>query len=138
MFSEVSDIKLGKTNTWHTIVLAEEFTVGASASGEGYGAILPLTDRDGKYLIVVINTSSSTPSVVKIKAGNGMQATTFEPTLTLGPSSKAIIQIESGYFKYVKDEGEMKVESPETSIVGKVFLTSSTSSVVVKLIHMVM
>ena len=138
MFSEVNDIKLGKANTWHTIIQDDEFAVGASASGSGYGAIIPMNDRDGKYMIMVTNTSNNTPSQVKIKAGNGVHATTFEPTLTLGPSCNAVIQIESGYFKYVKDEGEMKAESQETSIVGKVFLTSSTSTVLVKVFHTVM
>ena len=138
MFSEVSETKLQKLNAWRTIVAADETTVGASAGSNGYGAIITLADKDAKYLIMATNTSESTPTVVKIKAGNGVNASTFEPTLTLGPSCNAVIQIESGLFKHVKDEGAMKVESESQSIVGKVFLTSTTATVKLKVFHMVM
>ena len=138
MFSETNEINLEKTNKWCTIVLANEISVGASVGDNGYGVIIPMQDRDGKYMIMASNISSSLPCEVKIKAGNGINASTFEPTITLGPSSSAVIQIESGLFKHVKDEGAMKAESESTSIVGKVFLTSSTSSVKVKVFHTVM
>jgi len=138
MFSQVNETKMQKLNTWKTIIAAEEASVGASAGSNGYGAIITLADKDAKYLIMATNASDSSPAQVKIRAGNGINATTYEPAQTLGPGSTALIQIESGCYKYVKDEGPMKVESASDSIVGKVFLTTNSSAVKVKLIHMVM
>ena len=138
MFSEVSEIKLQKLNQWRTNVAADETVVGASVGDNGYGAVISMPDRDAKYLIMATNTSGSSPVTVRVKAGNGVNATAFEPAITLGASSSAIIQIESGCFKHVKDEGVMKAESAETSIMDKVFVTATTSTVKIKVFHTVM
>lgn len=140
MFAVVKNVELNKVNSWKTVLGDEEITVGVSAAGSsnGYGAIVSMPDKDSRYLLMVINSSDVHPSEVRVKAGNGLNASSFEPKFTLGPASSAVIQIESGCCKYVKDEGEMKSESPSTSIVNKVFVTSSTANVKVRVYHLVM
>jgi len=138
MFSAVTNIELAKANKWKTIQSAETAAVGASAGDNGYGVSFAMTDRDARYLILATNTADSATATVTVKAGNGINATAYEPSVTLAAGASAVIQVESGCFKHVKDAGAMKVESSDASIVGKVFVVSTTAAVTVQVFHTVL
>jgi hypothetical protein len=138
MFNQVTAVELQKANNWKTVLSAEITAVGASAGDNGYGVSFDMKDKDSHYMILATNTSNTVPVTVSVKAGNGINATTFEPSVTIGPNASSAIQVESGCFKYVSDSGEMKVESPEASIVGKIFVVASASNATIKVFHLVM
>lgn len=132
MFAEAKSNSLTSLNHWKLLDETHMTNLAVSASTAGlYGVYFDMTEKDGRYLLMVKNTAESGNANVTVKAGNAAWAVEgLEPTITLAPGRSAIIQIESGRFKFVTPVAAMDAHgSSSVSSQNKVYITADTANV---------
>ena len=77
------------------------------------GALIAFDKADQKGLIILENSNASATATAKIVKGNGLQGTT-DLSITIAPSGKKIISIESMKYKNLTGDNKGKVLVKDT------------------------
>lgn len=72
------------------------------------GALITMSKGDQKHLIILENSNTAATATAIIKKGNGIQGVA-DLSVTLAPSAKRCIVIESGKYKNVSGDNKGKI-----------------------------
>ena len=139
-FAKITPIEIGALNTFTQEAASATRATALATNGAStatFGAYFEMDGKDEQYLILIENTDSDgDDATVTIKAGNGLQGGTDLALATLGNGEFTCVQVESGRFKNVAENETLKDLSSATAAdqvpaKGKVFITGSSSDIVV-------
>jgi len=98
-------------NSFATAALKTALTAAVDATD---GALVPFTERDDKYLILVENVNASTAKSVTIKGGDSFQAG-GDTTKEIAAASYTFIAIDSGRYLNTTGTNKGKIQITGTS-----------------------
>ena len=137
-FASITVQEIDKVNKFLTEAAFSGLSTALASNGAStatYGACFDMKDRDTKYLIFAQNTAASgDDKTVTIKAGNVIQGVVDISKADLGYGEYTAVVIESGRFKNVTENKDLKALSSATaadqiSAKGKVFITGTSADI---------
>lgn len=137
-FAEITPIEAGKNIFSTEAVYATMGTALATngATTAAFGAYFTMSGEDSKYMILLHNgdADGATDLTVTIKAGNGLQGVNDISKTNLGNGEFTVLTIESGKFKNVTGNKDLKelssaVAGTQVDAKGKVFITGTSAEI---------
>ena len=139
MFKQLAITHLSKINAWTAPdSLAEEALAESGTTAGLYGGFFDMDDKDSRYLIKIENIHPTTAATVYVEPGDAHWAG-VKPSVSVPAGKVAYIQVESGRHKFVTEGAPLLAHCADTiTSKGKVFLTGTSSSLVVTVFHTVL
>ncbi len=105
-----------------------------TANGSAFGAAVEWDDKDEKTVIIVKNAATSAKSVT-IKAGNGIQGVN-DISVSVTAGYFTAIALDSGRFKNVSENEELKTLSGLDTVKGRVIITADSADISIGVIRL--